>query len=307
MSEAPEIQYVALRNINLILQKRPEILSHEMRVFFTKYNDPLYVKLEKLQVMIKLASEKNIDVLLSELREYANEVDIQFVRKSIQSIGKCAIKIESCSEKCVNVLLELIKSKSNVSYIVQESIIVMKDIFRRYPNKYERVIPNLCENLENLDEPDARASLIWIIGEYVDRIQNSQDLLQFFAEGFKDETVGVQLQLLTASVKLFLKRPGNGQALVNDLLTAATQGCENPDVRDRAYVYWRLLSSSPEVAKAVVLAEKPPIDLDSSAVSETLLEELIMNIASLASVYHISPALLGQSANVGNGEKFVYN
>lgn len=31
------------------------------QVFFCKYNDPIYVKLEKLEIMIKLASEKNID------------------------------------------------------------------------------------------------------------------------------------------------------------------------------------------------------------------------------------------------------
>jgi len=40
-----------------------------------------------------------------------------------------------------------------------------QDIFRKYPNRYERVISTLCENLETLDEPEAKASMIWIIGE----------------------------------------------------------------------------------------------------------------------------------------------
>ena len=31
------------------------------QVFFCKYNDPIYVKMEKLEIMIKLANEKNID------------------------------------------------------------------------------------------------------------------------------------------------------------------------------------------------------------------------------------------------------
>lgn len=60
MSAEPEVQYVALRNINLIVQRRPNILKHEMKVFFVKYNDPIYVKLEKLDIMIKLATEANI-------------------------------------------------------------------------------------------------------------------------------------------------------------------------------------------------------------------------------------------------------
>lgn len=231
---------------------------------------------------------------------YSNEADVDFVRKSVRAIGRCAIKVESASEKCVTALLDLIKTKSNVNYVVQEAVIVIKDIFRKYPHRYEAIILTLCENLESLDEPEAKAALIWIIGEYADRIENAYDLLTYFAEGFKDEGVTVQLQLLTAVIKLFLKRPGSGQDLVNTILQTSTQLNDNPDIRDRAYVYWRLLSSSPEVAKAVVLNEKPPIEFDQSTVSETLLDELINNIGTLASVYHKSPALLGQSST--NGE-----
>ena len=69
LSSEPEVQYVALRNINLIIQKRADILKHEMKVFFVKYNDPIYVKLEKLDIMIRLASQNNIAQVLSELKE----------------------------------------------------------------------------------------------------------------------------------------------------------------------------------------------------------------------------------------------
>ena len=68
-AKEPEIQYVALRNINLIVQRRPQILANELRVFYIKYNDPIYVKMEKLELMIMLASEKNIEQLLNEFKE----------------------------------------------------------------------------------------------------------------------------------------------------------------------------------------------------------------------------------------------
>jgi vesicle coat complex subunit len=70
LSSPPEVQWIALRNINLLLQKRSDILSNEMRVFFCKYNDPLYVKVEKLDIMVRLGNESNVDALLSELKEY---------------------------------------------------------------------------------------------------------------------------------------------------------------------------------------------------------------------------------------------
>ncbi|CAD5222562.1 unnamed protein product [Bursaphelenchus xylophilus] len=288
LSAEPEIQYVALRNINLIVQKRPDILKQEMKVFFVKYNDPIYVKMEKLDIMIRLAQANNISQVLSELKEYAAEVDVDFVRKAVRAIGRCAIKIEQSAERCVTTLLELIQTK--VNYVVQEAVVVIKDIFRKYPNKYEGIISTLCENLDTLDEPEARASMIWIIGEYAERIDNADELLESFVEGFHDENTQVQLQLLTAVVKLFLKRPSDTQQLVQRVLQLATQESDNPDLRDRGYIYWRLLSADPQAAKEVVLAEKPLISEETDLLEPSLLNKLVCHIGSLASVYHKPPS-----------------
>ncbi len=59
----------------------------------------------------------------------------------------------------------------------------------------------------------------------------------------------VQLQLLTATVKLFLKKPTeNAQRMISLVLSCATNETDNPDLRDRAFIYWRLLSTDPEVS-----------------------------------------------------------
>lgn len=184
ISSAPEVQYVALRNINLILQKQPDILTKELRVFFCKYNDPPYVKFEKLDIMVRIASESNVDQLLAELKEYALEVDMDFVRRAVRAIGQVAIKIESACDRCVNALLDLINTK--VNYVVQEVIVVIKDIFRKYPG-YEGVIPTLCKCIDDLDDPNARGSLIWIVGEYAEKISNAGDILAGFVDGFGEE------------------------------------------------------------------------------------------------------------------------
>jgi AP-1 complex subunit beta-1 len=287
LAKEPEIQYVALRNIHLVVQKRPAVLAHELKVFFCKYNDPIYVKMEKLEILIMLANVDVVEQVLMELKEYAAEVDVEFVRKAVRAIGRCAIKIEPAAKRCVGVLLDLIATK--VNYVVQEAIIVIRDIFRRYPNTYEAVIANLCENLETLDEPEAKAAMIWIIGEYADRIDNADELLEGFLDNFADEPAAVQLQLLTAVVKLFLKRPKRTQALVKQALDLATEKSDNPDLRDRGFVYWRLLATNPAAAKAVVLAEKPLIKDTTSLYEQPLLDELVANISTLASVYHKPP------------------
>ena len=49
---AVEIQYVVLKNIQYIIEKRPSILENEIKCFFCKFSDPYYVKNEKMYHII---------------------------------------------------------------------------------------------------------------------------------------------------------------------------------------------------------------------------------------------------------------
>ena len=49
-------------------------------------------------------------------------------------------------------------------------------------------------------------------------------------------------------MKLFLKKPTeSAQKMISLVLSCATNETDNPDLRDRAFIYWRLLSTDPEV------------------------------------------------------------
>ena len=230
-------------------------------------------------------------------------MDVEFVRKSVSAIGNCAIKLDKATPRCIDVLIELIQTR--VSYVVQEAIVVIKDIFRKYPNRYDKIIGFLCDNLEVLDEPMAKASMIWIIGEYAEKIDNADELLLSFIESFQEETNIVQLQLLTATVKLYLKYPDTTQDTVQNVLNMATEESENPDLRDRGYIYWRLLSTDPEAARAVVLTEKPVISDTFMTIEPHMLDELVMQIPTLAAVYHKPPEAFTSRSGFLNEEEEV--
>lgn len=72
-------------------------------------------------------------------------------------------------------------------------------------------------------------------------------------------------------------------------LATYLQETDNPDLRDRAFIYWRLLSTDPEAAKEVVLAEKPVISNSAYTIEPPLVDLLLKNIATIASVYHRPP------------------
>jgi AP-2 complex subunit beta-1 len=81
--------------------------------------------------------------------------------------------------------------ETKVTYVVQEAVIVAKDIFRRYPGQYEGIIPTLCEHLDILDEPESKASMIWIIGQFANRIDNADELMDDLTYQFLEEPVEV--------------------------------------------------------------------------------------------------------------------
>ncbi|KAG6878721.1 hypothetical protein C0993_011536 [Termitomyces sp. T159_Od127] len=265
------------------------VLKNDVKVFFCKYNDPIYVKLAKLEIMYRLAREENANEVLTELEEYASEVDVDFVRKAVRSIGRLAIKVEAGADKCIQVLLSLIDTK--VSYVVQEAVIVIKDIFRRYPGKYEGIIPKLCENLDLLDEPESKAAMVWILGQFSNRIDNADELLDDLLYTFLDESVEVQLALLTAAVKLFIYKSNldSTKTLVHKVLKWATENVDNPDLRDRGFMYWRMLAVNPSVASSIVLAEKPAITTDSDRMDRGALDQLLLHTGTLGSIYHKNP------------------
>ncbi|KAF9030755.1 adaptin N terminal region-domain-containing protein [Panaeolus papilionaceus] len=289
LSSGPEVQYVALRNILLIIQRRPAVLKNDVKVFFCKYNDPIYVKLAKLEIMYRLARAENATEVLAELQEYATEVDVDFVRKAVRSIGRLAIKVEVAADQCIKALLSLIET--DVTYVVQEAVIVIKDVFRRYPGKYEGIIPTLCEHIDSLDEPESKAAMVWIIGQFANRIDNADELLDVLLDTFLEESVEVQLALLTASVKLFIYKSNveRTKTLVHKVLKWATEEVDNPDLRDRGFMYWRMLAINPSAAGDIVLAEKPAITTDSDRMDRGALDQLLLHTGTLGSIYHKNP------------------
>ena len=61
------------------------------------------------------------------------------------------------------------------------------------------------ENLRTLDDPEAKAALIWIIGEYSDRIEGAENQLIKFIDNLKEEPYIIQINILDSATKTFLK------------------------------------------------------------------------------------------------------
>lgn len=230
--------------------------------------------MEKIEVLIKVADEKNVEMVLNELKEYSNDIDAELVSCAVKAIGHIILKTEKGARRAVEIIKEIAVQGTDLA--LQEAVIVAKDIFRKFPNKYDSLTKDLCARLEEYTEPESKSAIIWVLGEYAERIDQSEIVIGKYIETFLEEPTVVQLSLLTASVKLYLKKPDEAEDLIEKILKLATEEADNPDLRDRAYIYWRLLSADPEKTKEVVLSEKPNIAEDSyNTYSEEFVDKLI--------------------------------
>lgn len=280
-SSIPEAQYVGLKNIRIILEKYPSILGKELRVFFLKYSDPIYLKIEKLDILVRLVDDKNGLLLLGELKEYSMDIDQILITKAIKSIGLVALKLDKLVVKSINILLDLITNRGG-DLIINEAIIVLINILRKYPGKNDLltlIIPVINDKFDSLDS--ALNSYIFLLGEYPKYFNNIQSRLNWLVENFTDQESSIQLSILSSIVKVHLKENGKYSSTLQAIFDLATN-IENADVRDKAYIYWRILSTD---SRNSLLAKLPPIE-NNTNFNPILLNELIQEISTLASVYH---------------------
>jgi vesicle coat complex subunit len=96
------------------------------------------VKLEKIDILVKVADDKNVETILAELKEYSGDIDPELVKKSVRAIGQIILKVDKGASKAVEIIHEIVTQGGEIG--VQEAVIVAKDIFRKFPDKYESLI-----------------------------------------------------------------------------------------------------------------------------------------------------------------------
>ncbi|KAM9933552.1 hypothetical protein OXX80_006833 [Metschnikowia pulcherrima] len=292
LSKPPELQFLVLRNVILLLLGKSYLISVDVESFFWKFDDPIFIKDTKLEIIYLLANEHNIDVVFRELEEYATEVDSKMARKAIRAFGNLSLKSEAAAARCVDILLDLISN--GISYIVQEASVVVKNILRKYPGKFSQLLHSIVSHYELMEEADAKLAVTWIVGQFAEEISNADAILKYLTASFSEEPLEVQYAMVTAVVKYYVHYPVEGEKLVLDVLKCATEESDNPDLRDRGFFYWRLITHPQNAGedgefqkrtKEIVLNINPEVNSENDKIDPAILEELELNFGSLASIY----------------------
>ena len=286
----PEIQYILLRSLHAIVIKRPMLLEKEFKYFYVQYNDPIYIKLEKVDILYKLCNKKNYEMIIQEFTSYAlTETNVELIRKSIKYIGYVGYKFESSYDLCIKSINKIIDNNNEDA--VPECIIVARDLMRKYKSTASDLIKKITLDLINsLNDLNAKSAALYIIGEFCEQIPESTEIITFFVNNFSNVEMNlnskVKLQILNACVKNFLTKPDEGEEIVKDCLQRGAEESENPDVRDRAYIYWRLLEIDPDIAKEMICSQKPSFKFtEHDELDADIIDDMINNMTNVSACY----------------------
>uniref|UniRef100_A0A8C2I1Z0 AP-3 complex subunit beta n=1 Tax=Cyprinus carpio TaxID=7962 RepID=A0A8C2I1Z0_CYPCA len=267
MRSHSEVQYVVLQNVATMSIKRRGMFEPYLKSFYIRSTDPTQIKVLKLEVLTNLANETNISTILREFQTYIKSMDKDFVAASIQAIGRCATNIGEVRDTCLNGLVQLLSNRDEL--VVAESVVVIKKLLQMQPEQHSDIIKHMAKLIDNIQVPMARASILWLIGEYCEHVPKiAPDVLRKMAKSFTNEEDIVKLQIINLAAKLYLTNSKQSKLLTQYVLNLAKYD-QNYDIRDRARFIRQLIvptdksGALSKYAKKLFLALKPAPVLES--------------------------------------------
>ncbi|KAL9624151.1 MAG: hypothetical protein Q9160_001673 [Pyrenula sp. 1 TL-2023] len=293
----PDVVHVAMYNVVSLALIIPEAFAVYAAHFLIRSSDPLSVwrlKLEVLTLLFPYAKLHAKNVILNELEHFCHSADLNLVRESVRAIGRCAQGDQDSSRRCFQLLLKQVSSSDE--NLVSESLTVIRHLIQQNPSVHQHTVIRLAQNLDKIPSPSARATVIWLVGEYSTSSGDiAPDVLRILSKNFSNESEAAKQQILLLAAKVYLHHlqnegkphspspsPPDDENASNDDPTDPSPTPSPPappspipplyryillltrydpsyDLRDRARLFKSLLStpSSTQLASLLLQAPKP--------------------------------------------------
>ncbi|QRV74884.1 AP-3 complex subunit beta-2 [Ceratobasidium sp. AG-Ba] len=246
---SPEIERVTVENLGIIAQEQPSLLKSHIARFFVRVSDTPATKISKLRILLALVDPANVGTVLSECKDYVYDEDERFGRAAADAIGRCARVVPDASGQCVAALMSL--SDSGDDTPAAASILALRTLLQsQHTSTIHDVVRTLAGRIEDIKHPEARACVIWLVGQHaadtgdttgsrspfaVERVTEwGPDVLRVMAKRFPSETDLPKLATLNLAAKLLTLNP-EAQILqkLTSYIFSLARWDTSYDVRDR--------------------------------------------------------------------------
>ncbi|MES1911931.1 MAG: hypothetical protein MHM6MM_004287 [Cercozoa sp. M6MM] len=322
-----EMSHAALAHVALLVEQAPHVFSDSASVsslLLCPLRDSIGSKLLKLHILQQIVNAENWQVILSDIAQYAFWQQQQVSSAAIQALANIAImRPETVRESCCQ-LLELLALEDTAAKALAALTLVLRafphvllpehdtialrarlDAFVRtraldwVPTQENRSSGKAC----------GKSALFWFLGEFATELEAAPYILEKFIDAFEFEIdTDVKLAMLTATAKVFFKRPPEAHEMFLRLLRSAIQvdakifelnaseSVENTEkradsaVRDRALQLLKLLKHDVHEAARVVNCAVDVVERFVDAEQSRLQTALLAHFDSVAVVLRRTPA-----------------
>ncbi|KAM0810386.1 putative Adaptin N terminal region-domain-containing protein [Seiridium cardinale] len=280
LRSAQDIEEVALYNIVSVCLAHPSSFVKYSSHFLVRATDTAAVWELKLEILALIFPHSPIhtkSLILSELEHFSRGTNKALVRDAVRAIGRCAQTDPSTAPRCMRLLLSQITSLDGT--LAAESLTVIRHLIQQDPEAHASTVIRLAKNLDSATDPHARATIIWLVGEFAgingeDNI--AADVVRILLKDFANESEVAKGQIVLLAAKVYLhhmnreaeaSKPENGELpaptsedhviarLWNYVLLLARYDTSY-DLRDRTRLY-KALVAVPQLATLMLLAPKP--------------------------------------------------
>lgn len=267
----------SLHLIYFICQSNNQGFMGHIGRFFVFPSDNLSTVKLKLSILSSLVNESNIKPILAELQYIALNYKESVAVEAIKAVGRCCYVSEKWNGTILKWCLRNIKNTQG--QILNELLTIIRfllQIQQGLEQEVAKIVYNLSLILHGntVLEPEARASIIWIIGEFTKQCHNkiSPDVLRILLKNFSNEAEQVRYQILLLGAKLYSvcldeyleihKDIGdfNQQVIPKMFLYGLrlSQADQSYDIRDTARMLNFLLNSNSDTSKLASLFLQVP-------------------------------------------------
>ncbi|KAI0132430.1 adaptin N terminal region-domain-containing protein [Xylariales sp. AK1849] len=280
LRSAQDIEQIALYNIVSVCLAHPTSFVKYASHFLVRATDtaPVWeLKLEVLTLIFPHSPIHTKSLILSELEHFSRGTNKALVREAVRAIGRCAVTDPTTAPRCMRLLLGQITSLDGT--LAAESLTVIRHLIQQDPQAHAGTVVRLAKNLDSATDPHARATIIWLVGEFAgtngeDNI--AADVVRILLKEFTDESEIAKRQIVLLAAKVYLHhmnreeeahRQEDGEASVPppedhpiarlwDYVLLLVRYDTSYDLRDRTRLYKALLGV-PQLATLMLLAPKP--------------------------------------------------
>ncbi|KAK3378657.1 adaptin N terminal region-domain-containing protein [Lasiosphaeria ovina] len=280
-----DIQQIALFNIVSICLNHPASFVKYASHFLVRATDTeseWELKLELLTLIFPHAPPHTKSLILNELEHFSRGSNKALIREAVRAIGRCAQTDSAAAPRCLRLLLGQITSLEGT--LAAESLTVIRHLIQQDPAAHVATVVRLAKNLDSATDPQARATIIWLVGEFSglngeDNI--AADVLRILLKDFASESEIAKRQIVLLGAKVYLhhlnRQLGESKLLDGEAVAAPLKSLEEDDhptaklwsyvlllarydtsydLRDRTRLYKALLEV-PQLATLMLLAPKP--------------------------------------------------